>query len=101
MTTIEKLKSEIAQLSDKELTVLSDWLVEVEEQRFDRRIERDAAAGKLDKLMASAEANYRAGKRRLLKVAFHGTLHRSGVLAALSCAAKADPHASRYELRIA
>jgi hypothetical protein len=66
MTTIDKIKSEIVQLSDKELTALSDWLAEVEEQRFDRRIERDAAAGKLDKLMADAEANYKAGRRRPL-----------------------------------
>ena len=66
VTIVDKIKAEIEQLPDKELEALREWLDEMSEQRFDKQIERDAAAGKLDALMAEATANYKAGRRRPL-----------------------------------
>jgi hypothetical protein len=39
------------------------WFEEFEARRFDDKIERDARAGKLDKLIHEARANHAAGRR--------------------------------------
>ena len=64
MTTVEKIKVDIAALPRVEIELLREWLNALAEHRFDESIERDAKAGKLDGLMAEAEANYRAGRRK-------------------------------------
>lgn len=61
MTQIDEIKSAITRLSDEER--LREWLAELDAQCFDARIERDAAAGKLDALMEKARANAKAGRR--------------------------------------
>jgi len=66
MTTLEKLKGEISKLPEAEVAQLRTWLDEIEEQRFDDQIERDAAAGKLDDLIEEAKADYKAGRHRPL-----------------------------------
>lgn len=63
---VEDIKTAIGRLSDDERRRLRDWLDELESQRFDERIERDATAGKLDEHMAKAQANAKAGNRRTL-----------------------------------
>ena len=42
----------------------SAWFEEFDASLFDAKIERDAKAGKLDKLMAEARANHEAGRRK-------------------------------------
>ena len=64
MSIIDEIKTAIDKLSDPELARLRDWLAELDAQRFDAQIERDAAAGKLDEMMAKARANHHAGLRR-------------------------------------
>jgi hypothetical protein len=66
MTNIDKIKADITALPEAELATLRAWLDELAEAKFDEAIERDAKAGKLDALMAGAEANYHAGRRRSL-----------------------------------
>lgn len=61
MTQVDEIKSAIQKLSDEELGRLKDWLAELDAQRFDARIERDLASGKLDKLIEKARANRAAG----------------------------------------
>lgn len=61
MTQVDEIKSAIQKLSDEELGGLKDWLAELDAQRFDARIERDLASGKLDKLIERARANRAAG----------------------------------------
>ena len=41
---------------------LRDWLEEFDARLFDEKIERDATAGKLDKLADEARANLKAGR---------------------------------------
>ena len=61
MTQVEQIQTAIAQLSRQDIARLRDWFDEPEEQRFDEAIERDAKAGKLDKLAAEARPNMKAG----------------------------------------
>jgi hypothetical protein len=56
--TLEQLKDVVVHLSDKE----SEELVEAREQAWDRQIEADAEAGKLDQLAEEALRDYRDGK---------------------------------------
>jgi hypothetical protein len=42
------------------------WFGAFDARRFDEHIERDAKAGKLDKLIAEARANHEAGRREEL-----------------------------------
>jgi hypothetical protein len=62
MTTITEIKSAIQMLSEPDKSDLKRWLDEVDAEIFDRKIERDAAAGRLDDMIAKAKANYAAGR---------------------------------------
>ena len=64
MGQIDDIKTAITKLPDEDVARLREWLAELDAQRFDERIERDAAAGKLDRLMEQAKANHEAGRRR-------------------------------------
>jgi hypothetical protein len=66
MTRVEQLEQEIAKLSPDEFAQLRDWLLEQDWDEWDRQIEHDAKAGKLDKLMKQALADHAAGKSRPL-----------------------------------
>jgi hypothetical protein len=63
MTKIEDIEKAVEQLSPEELARFRAWFEEFDARLFDERIERDAKAGKLDKLMAEARANHEAGRR--------------------------------------
>ena len=66
MTKLETIEKAVTELSDEERVKLRAWLDELDEQAFDAKIERDAKAGKLDKLGERAIANYKAGRFRKL-----------------------------------
>lgn len=66
MTRVEQLEQEIAKLSPDEFAQLRDWLLEQDWEEWDRQIEQDSAAGKLDGLMKQALADHAAGKSRPL-----------------------------------
>ncbi len=54
MSKVDKLKTEIEQLPENEFTELVRWLSEKDWGRWDKQIEADAAAGKLDFLVHEA-----------------------------------------------
>ncbi len=56
MTKLEDIQKAVTQLTDEERTKLLAWLAELDAQAWDEQIERDAKAGKLDKLAAKAIA---------------------------------------------
>lgn len=62
MTRLEQIQLSIEQLSVDEIARLREWLDELDARIFDEKIERDAKAGKLDKLAAEARANMKAGR---------------------------------------
>jgi hypothetical protein len=66
MTQIEAIQAEIESLSREDFTRLREWIAERDWQDWDRQIERDAAAGKLDFLRDEADAAKRQNELREL-----------------------------------
>jgi hypothetical protein len=66
MTRVEQLEQRIVELNPDEFAQLREWLMEQDWADWDRQIERDAASGKLDRLVKQALADHAAGKSRLL-----------------------------------
>jgi len=62
MTRVEALEREVEKLTPEELASFRAWLAEFDWQVWDRQLEEDAAAGKLDKLAAEALAEYERGE---------------------------------------
>ena len=62
MSKIEDIQKAVEQLPADDLARFREWFEEFEARLFDEQIERDAKAGKLDKLTAEARANYMAGQ---------------------------------------
>lgn len=66
--TVEAIKEEIAHLSEQERKQLSDWLEELEEQAWDREMERDfSPGGRGEHLLAEVEAAIDAGRTKPLE----------------------------------
>ena len=66
MGAVEKLEFLIKGLSPDELAKFREWFAEFDAQVWDRQIEADAAAGKLDRLIEESMADHKAGKTRPL-----------------------------------
>ena len=66
MGAIEKLELLVKSLSPEELAKFREWFAEFDAQIWDRQIEADAAAGKLDRLIDESMAEHRAYKPRPL-----------------------------------
>jgi len=66
MTTVEDIERAVSQLAPAELERFRVWFEAFDAQRFDERIERDARAGKLDRMADEALAEHRAGRTREL-----------------------------------
>lgn len=62
MSNVENIKQQIRELSSREFAELRDWVLEQDWQVWDTQIESDSRAGKLDKVLAEAQADYLAGR---------------------------------------
>ena len=62
MSAVKNIESAITQLAPKDVHAVADWLQEYREELWDRQIEADAKAGRLDKLMEEAKQDYQAGR---------------------------------------
>ncbi|HEY0143961.1 MAG TPA: hypothetical protein VGF48_23950 [Thermoanaerobaculia bacterium] len=62
MTKVEALEREVEQLTPEELAVFRDWFTEYDWEAWDRQLESDVAAGKLDKFAAEALAELERGE---------------------------------------
>ncbi len=62
MCTLKEIESAVSRLSADELIVFRDWFAEFEAQAWDRQIEADVAAGKLDKLAQRDLEHLREGR---------------------------------------
>ena len=62
MGKVEKIEDEIRALSAEELAAFRKWFREFDADAWDREIEADALAGKLDVLADKALSDHRAGK---------------------------------------
>ena len=64
MKTLKDIENAVAELPPDQLMRFRLWFEEFEAAGFDQRIERDAKAGRLDKLAGQALADFRAGRAR-------------------------------------
>jgi hypothetical protein len=62
MSKIERIEQEIHALSFEELAQFRAWFLEYDWAIWDRQIERDAEAGRLDDLAVRALRDHAAGK---------------------------------------
>ncbi len=64
MRTVDEISKAIAALPREEFWKLTDQLVEMRGDAWDRQMEEDAAAGRLDFLFEEADAEAAAGSLR-------------------------------------
>lgn len=64
--TIEDIEKAVAELPPDQLARFRAWFEEFEAARFDQKIERDAKAGRLDRLAQQALEDFRTGRAREL-----------------------------------
>lgn len=62
MTRVEQLEQEIEKLQPEEFAELRNWLLEKDWSAWDRQLEEDVAAGRLDKLAEDALAEHARGE---------------------------------------
>jgi hypothetical protein len=66
MTTLEDIERAVAGLPPNDLVRFRAWFEDFQAARFDEAIERDAKAGRLDRLAEQALADFHAGRAREL-----------------------------------
>ena len=66
MTKLEQIEKSVAELHPEELEAFTKWFEEFQADLWDRQIEADSNAGKLDKFAEKALADHRAGRTRPL-----------------------------------
>jgi len=62
MLTLEQLETAILQLSPDDFNQLLEWFFDLDYQRWDKQLENDIAAGKLDNLAQEAMIDFEAGR---------------------------------------
>ncbi len=66
MSKVEKVEEEVQALSAEDLAEFRAWFLEFDWAEWDRQIERDVAAGKLDALGNKALRDHSSGQTTLL-----------------------------------
>lgn len=66
MTKLEKIEQDIASLTPGEVAKLAQWFAAFQADLWDKQIDADAKAGRLDSLADQALAHHSAGKTRPL-----------------------------------
>lgn len=66
MTKVEAIKNAIKRLSASELEQLLDWFVQYDADAWDKQIQADAVAGRLDALAEEALDEYKTGRAKPL-----------------------------------
>ena len=66
MTKIEDIEKAVSNLSPEELAEFRAWFEAFDAAQFDAKIERDARAGRLDKLAEAAIGEFKEGRAREL-----------------------------------
>ncbi len=60
--SVEELEVVVSELSPQELARFSEWFEEFRAEQWDRRIEADAVAGRLDAAGQRADDDFEAGR---------------------------------------
>lgn len=62
MSKLEALEKRVSALSAEELAAFRNWFAEFDAAAWDRQVERDVKAGKIDALADEAVRDHAAGK---------------------------------------
>ena len=62
MSAIQELEAAIRRLSAEERAAFRAWYTEYDAEEWDRELEADVAAGRLDWLIAEAREDHRSGR---------------------------------------
>ncbi|MFT4181345.1 MAG: hypothetical protein QM636_05430 [Rhizobium sp.] len=66
MTKLEQIEKNVVELGPEDFRAFAEWFETLQASRWDKQMEADAAAGKLDRLADKALADFRAGKTKAL-----------------------------------
>ncbi|HEX4139755.1 MAG TPA: hypothetical protein VHY09_05365, partial [Candidatus Methylacidiphilales bacterium] len=66
MSTVDEIEAAINNLPPQDFARVRDWLLERDNRLWDKQIEEDAAAGRLDSLVVEIERDIEAGRTRPL-----------------------------------
>jgi hypothetical protein len=61
MSHVEELESKILELPKQDFALLRNWLFELDDSQWDKQIESDLKAGKLNQLINNAKTEMAAG----------------------------------------
>jgi len=64
MARIEELTSEVQQLSREELSAFREWFRKYDSDEWDKEIEEDISAGRLESLANKAIADHKSGRTK-------------------------------------
>ena len=64
MSKVETLEREVEKLSADELAAFREWFANYDSDAWDRQMEADVKAGKLDRLAAEALAEHERGETK-------------------------------------
>jgi len=62
MSRVERIESQVKELSDQELTAFREWFAEFDAEAWDREFEANVSSGKLDGLAERALREHDAGR---------------------------------------
>jgi hypothetical protein len=62
MSTVAEIEAAISNLPPQDFAQIRDWLLERDNLLWDKQIEEDAAAGRLDHVIAEVESDIAAGR---------------------------------------
>ena len=62
MSRVEEIENAVAELPKEDLARFREWFAEFEARIWDRELEEDAAAGRLDDLAEKALRDHRSGE---------------------------------------
>ena len=62
MSSVTEIEEAVSRLGEAELARFREWFAEFDAARWDRQIDSDVAAGRLDTLAAEALADLRDGR---------------------------------------
>ena len=94
MSKLEQITQQVEALEGDELKAFASWFEEFRADQWDRQIAADVEAGKLDKLIAEAEADIAAGRLRLCE-----SQHNGSILGLLRVVATWDMRTRRSQFR--
>ena len=66
MSTLIEIEAAIERLPGSDFRRLRDWIGERDQQLWDKQLEADVAAGKLDRFAEEAIADFQAGRSKPL-----------------------------------